>query len=1026
MLKPSFTHPKVLKLSMDNRVELFCNPPAAFRSKPFWAWNGMLEKEELLQQIHVMNEMGFGGFFMHSRTGLKTEYLGKEWFSLVDACAKEAHALGMEPWIYDEDRWPSGCAGGLVTRDSRYARKYLNLTIGHTPIIQENTVAVFRGKTEGLVISAGYEQVDPAIALSVELQGEEVFLSFCCHTMKPQNVYNGYSDLDRLSFEATQAFLQVTHEQYKRNCGESFHLLKGVFTDEPHRGMVFSDFSDPGTERKWSVPWTDDLAEEFKKSYGYDLISRLPELFLCYKGTPMAKIKWQYMVLLQKLFMQRFLLPISNWCHENELLLTGHLLNEDSLMSQVIPCGSLMQGYGSMDIPGIDSLTDNRFVPWAVKVLESSARQNGKQWKLTELYGATGWHMRFEDYKYIGDWQVILGSNVRCPHLSWYTMEGEAKRDYPGTFLHQATWYREYNRIETYFARLGVITTLGKPMCDTLVLHPAESLWCQIQPEWAEVLDGRLPWIQRLEKKFTQLFHWLMESHVDFDYGDEGILAEHASVVAKNGKCVLYVGQAAYSRVIVGGCVSIRHSTYALLEKFQACGGEIVFVGAEPSYLEGEYDLRCKALAEKCCTLPFRRKDLLGYFDRVRKIVCFLNETDGADIYIQTRKVEDGYFVILWNKDRKTNLRCVTIQLSESWDVENWDCFSGERTKLTTGAGTFQLSFAPGQEYVLYLTKESKLPIRINHEYTELHLTDRSVSYELDEPNVYVMDCADLWVDTVLFAQQQETLELDRQLRELLGMPQRGGDMIQPWASEKQKTPAHSIRLQYRVQMEVSVSAPIFLAMEQMEDAVVRVNGRDDVLKKTDIFWIDRCFHVYEISAGVLHKGENIIQISGMYTEASGLENVYLLGNFGVYFRNSVPVIGNAPRHIRIGNLVRQGFPFYGGKVTYHFTLPKGLGKTIMIGLPGMAGSCANIKYVEKMQMVPWKHRKTQWERKENSDQFSVQLVLHRRNTFGPLHRFPLKQPYTAPDSFVCTDIHRYALYPVGLLKPPSVSFIKE
>ena len=37
-----------------------------------------------------MRDMGLGGFFMHSRTGLATEYLGDEWFALTNACADEA------------------------------------------------------------------------------------------------------------------------------------------------------------------------------------------------------------------------------------------------------------------------------------------------------------------------------------------------------------------------------------------------------------------------------------------------------------------------------------------------------------------------------------------------------------------------------------------------------------------------------------------------------------------------------------------------------------------------------------------------------------------------------------------------------------------------------------------------------------------------------------------------------------------------------------------------------------------------
>lgn len=53
---------------------------------------------------------------MHSREGLRTRYLSEEWFAAVKACVEEAQKRGMKAWLYDEDRWPSGAAGGLVTR----------------------------------------------------------------------------------------------------------------------------------------------------------------------------------------------------------------------------------------------------------------------------------------------------------------------------------------------------------------------------------------------------------------------------------------------------------------------------------------------------------------------------------------------------------------------------------------------------------------------------------------------------------------------------------------------------------------------------------------------------------------------------------------------------------------------------------------------------------------------------------------------------------------------------------------------
>ena len=99
-------------------TEFLCtlkNPSNEYRGHPFWSWNDKLEPEELRRQIRSMRDVGLGGFFMHARGGLETEYLSEDWFNCIKACVDEGKKTGMEAWSYDEDGWPSGFAGGLVT-----------------------------------------------------------------------------------------------------------------------------------------------------------------------------------------------------------------------------------------------------------------------------------------------------------------------------------------------------------------------------------------------------------------------------------------------------------------------------------------------------------------------------------------------------------------------------------------------------------------------------------------------------------------------------------------------------------------------------------------------------------------------------------------------------------------------------------------------------------------------------------------------------------------------------------------------
>ena len=104
--------------------ELFQSPTSEYRGTPFWAWNGKLDKEELERQIDIFLKMGLGGFHMHVRTGMDSPYLDEEFMDYIRFCVESAKEKEMLAWLYDEDRWPSGTAGGKVTGSPpEYARK---------------------------------------------------------------------------------------------------------------------------------------------------------------------------------------------------------------------------------------------------------------------------------------------------------------------------------------------------------------------------------------------------------------------------------------------------------------------------------------------------------------------------------------------------------------------------------------------------------------------------------------------------------------------------------------------------------------------------------------------------------------------------------------------------------------------------------------------------------------------------------------------------------------------------------------
>ena len=106
--RPPPSLPTIYPTSQSAELDMavFKNPASEYRSAPFWCWNCKLDPAQLIRQMDVLAKMGFGGFHIHTRTGLATPYMGPEFMEIVHLCVDRAREKGMRAWLYDEDRWP--------------------------------------------------------------------------------------------------------------------------------------------------------------------------------------------------------------------------------------------------------------------------------------------------------------------------------------------------------------------------------------------------------------------------------------------------------------------------------------------------------------------------------------------------------------------------------------------------------------------------------------------------------------------------------------------------------------------------------------------------------------------------------------------------------------------------------------------------------------------------------------------------------------------------------------------------------
>ncbi len=1021
---------------MSEFESLWLSPTAAFRGKPLWVWNSKLDLDELIRQMHILKNMGMGGFFMHSRTGLETEYLGDEWFELINACADEAERIGMEAWLYDEDRWPSGSAGGIATRDPQYRMRYLRMerVPSEEFVWSEDYVAAFLCDIatfhgEGFQFSEG-RRIGRAEA---DLPPGHVALTFHVELMDEDGIYNDASYLDTMNPAATAEFLRVTHERYKAKCGDRLgRSIKGIFTDEPHRGMVMSSFADHH-HSSWVIPWTGELAAEFERAFGYDIVERLPEIFLQPYGQPLSQVKWHYMELIQRLFLENFMRPMHTWCRANNLTLTGHVLHEDSLVCQAVPNGSVIRNYEHMDVPGVDVLMEGNQKYWLAKQCQSAARQLGKPWVLSELYGCTGWQFTFQGHKEVGDWQALFGVNVRSHHLSWYTMAGESKRDYPASILHQSAWWPHYAFVEDYFSRIGVFLQRGTPVCELLVVSPVESVWAQIRHGWVNHLVAAIEPVQELERAYADVFHWLAGTQMDFDYGDEDFLARMGRVENADGAPVLVLGEMQYRTVLVAGVQTLRATTLDLLEEFVAAGGSVVVSGDAPTYVDALPSERGREFYERQGPIPFYQSSLTRACRA--KVAIFAEALDTEfgyrvpTIYAHARDSDEGRLVMLLRVERVGWKRNVLVRLKGAGGVEEWNARTGERRAIAAEQVgewlEFRADFGPSGEHLYRIVEtaaESTAGSRIAGEVVS---TPGPFRYRLNEPNVSVLDRASWRLDGGDWRVATEILKVDRAIRSALGARLRGWRMPQPWYSQNDERPVLArVGLRFEFSVEVLPEGEVAVALESPgQYAGIRVNHTELDATATDGWWIDRCFERLPIPAEALREGLNVIELGVDFNAGTDLEALYLLGDFGVRLDGCVQTLVALPGTLDVGCVTTQGLPFYGGKMTYE--LPEeavaGAGS---VRLPGLEAACVVVKSdggeAKLIAFAP--HEADVTEVLSGGGGLELEVVLTRRNTFGPLHQVPRRTPFYGPENWITEGAafsEAWVLWPAGLLAAP-------
>lgn len=1015
--------------------ELFENPTSEYRGAPFWAWNGKLDREELARQIRIFRKMGMGGFHIHVRTGMDTPYLSEEFMAFVRFCTRMAGEEHMLAWLYDEDRWPSGTAGGAVTADKpENARKTLLLTVnpyteerphrntepepgrGQESMRQDNgeLLAVY----DIVLDEKGCLKSARRIKASDEAEGVKWYAYREYATADPW--FNNQAYVDTLRPEAIREFISRTHEKYREGIGEYFEkTVPAIFTDEPQfapkETLAFA-----AEQKDVFLPWTDGLCGLYEKQYGEDLLDGIPQLLWELPEGKLSKTRWQYQNLLTDLFVSSYCRQIGEWCRANHLYMTGHVMGEPTLESQTQVVGDAMRCYPEFGIPGIDMLCDFHEYTTA-KQAQSMVRQTGAEGMLSEIYGVTGWDYDFRGYKLQGDWQAALGVTVRVPHLAWMTMKGEAKRDYPASISYQSPWWDQFALIEDHFARINTAMTRGKAAVKVAVVHPIESYWLCQGPA-----DQTMAVRKQMDEQFVRLAQILLFGGIDFDYLCEARLPEQC----EKGGFPLRVGEMAYDVVIVPSLRTMRSTTLNRLEAFAREGGRVIFLGERPDHIDAERSDSAEALFAEAVCLGFDESAILQALEDVRLID--IRKEDGSrtdSILHQFREDGEQRWLFVCNGknpdcpdvDPAPKLRFI---LKGEYAPELYDTMSGGISPIPVeyenGCTILERRWYMHDSMLLRLTP-GRCGISGAAEKDAGEVPDillRRVDVTLEEPNMLLLDLAEYAVNGGEFASEEELLRIDNAVREELGIPLRRKEVCQPYLIREEEA-KDRLQLRFRIESEVDVAA-VKLGMEDAALAKVCLNGRK-IPARPEGWYVDRCIQTVPLPG--LKKGENILEIDVPIGTRTNLEYFYLLGDFGVRVCGSQKTVTAPVKKLGWGDIVSQGLPFYTGNLLYSFTVrsegdfilrvPQYRGGLIKVLVDGRdAGNIVFSPYELNVRADAGEHL--------------VQLKLYgtRQNGFAQLHHTQGVYFYQSPNSWRSAgDLwsYEYRFKPAGILKSPEI-----
>ena len=516
--------------------------------------------ENISKKLTDLASLGFGGVV--TNVAWSEDYTeNEECWALFRFALDEINKRGLRAWIYDENGYPSGGAGGLTLKaDPEYEcraivkinqdieageRKTIALPGGHVRFLYAATYPV---STSGEPIpTAPYDEI-VCLGHEREITFENKTaqkLKICAFAEKYlyegshalHNTFEARRYVDVTNKDAIKEFISNTYEKYTNNAKKHYidgtGLVEAFFTDEP---SLMGCYLNPGlfprrtrdTYDEANVPlypmvnFGRDVENTFEAISGLNFRKNLIYLFYG-RGEMAKKVRYYFHKTTSSLFETSFYAQISNYLAKQGARFSGHVLLEDDIRHHVIFEGNLFSLIRHMHIPGIDmlhSLPENvRRDMFTPKLISSIAHAYNRPHVMSEVSAhAQGGKVSADQMYASVALQYAFGVDIFTSY-------------YSETFLEQDI-YQKYN---SAIGKIGDIM-VGEQRADVLLYYPIETFMMNHRsPDDKNSYGNFTPEENACKLGLYSLMYELCDAQVDFDFADFEVLR---SLPVRDGKLI--------------------------------------------------------------------------------------------------------------------------------------------------------------------------------------------------------------------------------------------------------------------------------------------------------------------------------------------------------------------------------------------------------------------------------------------------------------------------------------------------------